>query len=114
MKRAIPCASPLLIAVTTAAMVSAGAFAQSANTTVVRTPGDVTRETTVTGAGGKTATSNTSASWEPGSASRTTTVTGVNGKSATYQSNTMWGDGSFDRSRSGNSRTFSRAGRRRR
>jgi hypothetical protein len=93
------------------------ASAQSVTTTIEGTPGNYSRDTTVTGANGKTATyqndatwgngsytgnktvtgpdgktaaSHTTASYAPGSTSRQTTTTGFNGATTSYSNNRNW------------------------
>lgn len=103
------------------------ASAQSASTTIAETPGNYSRDTTVTGPNGKTATIQNQASWgngsyadtksvtgfngkaatstttasrAPGSTSRQTTVTGFNGLSSSYENNRSWGNGAYSDTRS--------------
>lgn len=109
------------------AILALTASAQSAATVVTETPGNYSRNTTITGASGRTAiiqdnaswasgayadtksvtgfngrtaTSSTTASYGPGSAARQTTVTGFNGQSASYTNNRNWGNGGYSDKRS--------------
>ncbi len=102
----------LLVVCALGAGLSLTASAQSSSPTVTRTPGNYSRQTTVTGASGKTAAYQRNATWGNGAYTDTRSFTGVNGgartgtvtRSGGIVSKTVTG-------RRGNSRTYSRPAR---
>ncbi|HEY1949595.1 MAG TPA: hypothetical protein VGG97_21475 [Bryobacteraceae bacterium] len=91
---------PFLSACAIGAALALTASAQSAVTSVTETPGNYSRDTTVTGANGKTATYQNNAAWANGAYTDNRSVTGFNGKTATYQNNRAWGNGSYSDTKS--------------
>src|ERR1700744_1837313 len=88
---------PFLSACAIGAALALTASAQSAVTTVTETPGNYSRDTTVTGANGKTATYQNNAAWANGAYTDNRSVTGFNGKTATSNTTASYTPGSTSR-----------------
>ncbi len=90
----------LLVAASALGALSLSLSAQSASTTITRSPGNLARDTTVTGPNGKTATYQNTASWANGTYNDSRSVVGFNGKTANYQNYATWGNGAFNSNKS--------------